>query len=450
MERVVITPSGRVERCTKGPECTRHGAMPLANTTSGGSLEDFIHNMQEPEGTQLPDGDAVESETDARLVDPRTVFSIPVHRVDEAQARVAKANQRLKRAGIEDEFTVELGEPTVVQVNGANVMVQSFIVNKPVLKVNGWNFAAAHEFTANGDTTSFVADPAIQAKLDATAITNACEHCGSKRHRERVYWLKNESGEVKQVGSNCLQGFLGIKPAGLWAMESDLTLTSMGGGDMRDSTVFDREQLITAALAASDDGESYTPKWSGTRINPSTAERVESEWQHFSSQPFSATRMEQARKILGWLDSSDDASKGTYLGDLKAAVSGGNWIKRKHLALAVSAIGAYQRAEREEVANARKRAALAEYKQGYLANVGEKIEQVEVTVVSSKVVGSRFSSNLLRLKTSDGHAIFWSSSNLDWEKGDKLLIESGKVTEHKVFNDVHETVITRPRVKALA
>ena len=384
-----------------------------------------------------------------RATAANTTYSIPTGRLDEALAKIDKANKRLaKYPEITERFTYTLGEPSVENRNGQYISVQALTVNKPVLRVNGWGFAAAHEFTANGGITTFVADEEIQHDLDTRTVDNSCEHCGSNRHRERVYWLRNDDGEVKQVGSNCLKGFLGIKPNGLWALESGLDLDTKNDDDPRssESRVFDREELLTAALIASDNSNGFVSKTAASVSQPATSEEVRQNWDLYAHVPFDEERHMKVQRILAWIDNKEHNTHGDYMGNLKAALGEGSWVKAKHLPLVVSAISAYDREERIRVEQERKQEADKNLKREYLAPAGAKLQDLRLTVKKSRVFPNQFGhTNLLVLEDEHGHVVKWNSSAEVYQVGDNILVKSATVKDNDIYDDVYQTVITRAR-----
>jgi hypothetical protein len=53
-------------------------------------------------------------------------------------------------------------------------------------------------------------DNDIPEEFDATDTT--CDHCGTKRRRNKSFLIQNEEGEWKRVGGACVKKFLGVNP----------------------------------------------------------------------------------------------------------------------------------------------------------------------------------------------------------------------------------------------
>lgn len=425
--------------CYSGPECSRHGAR-IAQLAA--ERETIISEAQAQEQVKTP------------ALNARTTYTLPVNRISEAITSVDKANLRLARyPEIEDRYSYTLSEPRIVGEGTHTYMVQDFSLNKPVLKVNGWAFAAAHEFTANGDVTTFVADQDVVEELGGKPVDNHCDHCGSKRARERVYWLKNKSGEFKQVGSTCLKGFLGISPQGLWALESDLNLSSLGGGFSSESRVYDREQLLSAALVASNNGEDFVTKSQAYGTHRPTSTAVLEDWEAYSAAEFSPERFEKVRSILNWLDSTSD-EPGSYLGNLKSALGSGQWVKPKHINLAVSAITAHSRHIQREEQNAARAAAAARQKKDFLpAEIDSQIKGLRLKVTKSQHFPNGFGGiTMLIMEDEEGHVIKWNSSGASYGEGDEVLVKSARIKAKEKYvdrfeNEHYQTVLKNARTE---
>ena len=78
----------------------------------------------------------------------------------------------------------------------------------------GWVLLAMADGTATDEPMifHFSDDRPITGVIDMAR----CDHCGRRTHRNRVYFIQSEAGEIKQVGGSCSKDFLGHDP--FWAM----------------------------------------------------------------------------------------------------------------------------------------------------------------------------------------------------------------------------------------
>lgn len=100
------------------------------------------------------------------------------------------------------------GEPVVL----ANVIDLDY----PIVKLGNWRVLAQLESFEGANLVFSVApDSSSERRLDSYAnCPIECEHCNTHRKRKLSYVLQdNESDDIKQVGSSCLEDFTGVDPA---------------------------------------------------------------------------------------------------------------------------------------------------------------------------------------------------------------------------------------------
>ena len=77
-----------------------------------------------------------------------------------------------------------------------------------VARVNGWEYVATVEHTAQGNIIKkALHDAEIPERYRATPPI--CEHCNTNRPRSFTYLVRSEAGEYKQVGKSCLKDYTG-------------------------------------------------------------------------------------------------------------------------------------------------------------------------------------------------------------------------------------------------
>lgn len=140
--------------------------------------------------------------------------TIPADALGIIRERVAKLNRKAERLNVEG-VTLDVSEPyerrLVDDVTGVTT-IERFVdveVVGPVVQVEGWTFLASIDHAEGGLVRT---SPQHEVEgLAAYAETPACEHCGYDRQRSRTYVLgrTDDLDERIQVGSTCLQDFLG-------------------------------------------------------------------------------------------------------------------------------------------------------------------------------------------------------------------------------------------------
>jgi hypothetical protein len=153
-------------------------------------------------------------------------YKIPAENIDKLQGQITTLNkkvEKLRKKGHEfalvecavDEtpliekisYTTENG----VRVNREQVYFQVTITGEEVV-VAGWRFIATLQHEEGGTIIRSIPGVVEEGELakyrDAKPI---CDHCGYNRKRNDTFVLRNEvTRDMKQVGSTCLEDFLGV------------------------------------------------------------------------------------------------------------------------------------------------------------------------------------------------------------------------------------------------
>ena len=417
-------------------------------------------NVSAPDATST--NDTIEASNDEP---PTGVYTFDASRAHEAVKRIEKANKRLERAGIAERFTYTteefVEERTVKGVRG-HVLRHRITLNHPELSYGGWTFVAAVDHTKAGAITRVAPGQSLNGWRPEDSL---CEHCGKARHRTSTYIVQNENGERRQVGSGCMEGFLGVRPQGLWAMTYDLEEpapdTDSEGVEHASSAdaVTPTRDLIATALAVSDGGKDY---WSQSAANMYERESTSS-----------ATRWAMIGATLGRDDAREQAAiqerAKAYLDDgtadevLRAAqeidgdndyatnmrvIASGEWVSTKHTGLAVSAIGVWNRARKLEIERKQK----AESAKGFIAAPKEKVADVGATITKVRHIEQNYgyrptTGTLILMRTADGHEVKWFSSRMqsDVKVGQEVRV-SGTVKANEEYQGVDQTVLTRAKL----
>jgi hypothetical protein len=130
------------------------------------------------------------------------VFRIPAGALEPLQRRIVSLARRASRLGT---APIELRDTGERDPDGHVFVILSG--SPPVLA--GWTLAAIVEHRDGHATARPVAE--LGERLDHAAFAiPRCEHCRLRRARTQTFVVVHrESGEARQVGSNCLRDFLG-------------------------------------------------------------------------------------------------------------------------------------------------------------------------------------------------------------------------------------------------
>ena len=404
-----------------------------------------------------------------------TRFDIPAWGVAEADARIAKANRRLERAGIDARFEATYSEPFLCKERGEGGREQSveyvtLTLNHPQISYDGWEFAAALDDVGDGQ---MVVRSAPGVELDGwRPEAQRCDHCGVTRQRSSTYLVRHEDGRTMQVGSSCMSDFLGVKPAGLWSigynpfdgMVDDDGQWSGGGGSSRDM-LEDTRMVVAAALVVTNMGKEYKP----ASFDEPTSEQVRNAlWGHGGKDEERKWRAEVQRAAEKLVDSGEvdevlaavaQMRGGTDYADNMKVLTGGEVVRYRHAGLVASSVAVWNKDRERKVADARPKAA------GWIAEPGAKINTLSLTADGSKGVDvtvekvfereSYFgytpkTETLLIMRTADGHTVKWNASGaFDVEIGTRLRLTGGSVKGNDTYQGTDQTVVTRVKFDVL-
>lgn len=382
------------------------------------------------------------------------IVRFPASKLEIAEKRIETANRKLARAGLEERFTYTTEEYVETDKDGHAYNMIALSISHPALSVSGWSFVAAVDKTEDGST--------ITRTLPSQELNGyrpehfQCDHCGSNRRRNSTYLLRNAEGEYKQVGSNCLTSFLGVKPSGLWMLDYDPeegnSFIERGGRVWGSSdSAMNTTELIAAALAVSEGGEKYISKKAAYEwgLTPTVNDvqdyffgRGSKKWENIDHHE----HIEEAKRIMETTNFDGDDDYNTNMRTLLSQ----EYTSVKHMGYVASVIAAHKRqtADADRVAEkAAKPKAV-----GYLGQPDEKIKNVKLKV--TKKIQSEFfyngyerTSTLVIMEDELGRQVKWSASgSKSFQEGDEITITSATIKGTDIYNDNEQTIITRARV----
>ncbi|MBN9214832.1 MAG: hypothetical protein J0J04_08580 [Microbacterium sp.] len=444
-------------------------AHPRGQATNAGQFRDKVNDA--------PDS-ALDGGADADEPDFNT-WTIPADRLLDLSKAVEKENRRLERAGIEERFTFTHERRVWRDENGTPWLVEDINLNRPRIAVGNWQFLAQHEKTAAGAIITHQTGAGERVAADPSM---RCDHCGQFRSRQKVFTLRGrESGEMKQIGSNCLSLFLGTRPEGLWAMAREVGAElrfdedEVTSGASRAANAFDGDDLMLATIRQVEKDGEYVSRSNAGYARVPTIDKVKGEFTALVSEPASPVEAAEIAAVNAWIGSLEPGEEDDYLQNLVSAFTrdedGVLVVYSKHAGLAASAISSYRRHVAREAERAAKeqlaKVKLAEF--AFTPGESLKGKDLELTVVSMRE-GQDYGYGApthVTLMDEAGHVFYWKSTgymsaqvelsdgagyHFMPTEGGKVRITGGTVKEHRVsdFNGDHETVIWRVKVAPTA
>jgi hypothetical protein len=335
-------------------------------------------------------------------------------------------------------------------------------------EVNGWQFAATLDYTANGNIISGVEGLEIPERY--YTCSPFCEHCKTRRDRKNSYIVYNTTtGEFKQVGRACLKDFThGLSAEAVANYESWLKsceeaseFSDMGGWgthyyNVKDFMVAAAETIrLYGYVKRNDDGISCTADrannlyraWAGMPLG-TLRDYIREQYDEAVTKGFDMEHEESkklAETVREWILSNE--RNDNYFHNLKVAC-GSEYATGNMIGLLVSSFPAYNReleyqAEKAERERKEQKAAA---KSSWAGEVGEKIsfKIADFTTISSWETqwGITY---VYKFIDENGRECTWKTSNWLSEKCIGKTVK-GTVKELKEFRGIKQTELTRCKV----
>lgn len=350
-------------------------------------------------------------------------------RVAEASAEATlekfhKIANRGKSKGLEGGFKVLGITDEIVKSDGVEYQYKVIEVECEPVKFAGWEFLAVAEIEQGVVFTRGIGS--AQEIKPSEVKVGYCEHCQTTRARKKYIFVRNEAGEIKQVGSTCVKDFLGweFAPTFLqdWAEFEEYASSSSAPSGI------DTLSIAVGALAVvAKDGYKSSSQFG---YEGSTSYTVSEIFRFGAKDSYTANLKrhygvefteEQKAKAQELIEFAKTfVGDSAYAENLRAS-AGLQYQTSKTIGIFVSAIIAKQKAEEQEVA---KKVAKI-YKSEQFAETGKRVE-IEVTVLSSRVVESEWGSSTLWVFESGDYKFKWFDSGYTFsaEIGESFKIKA--------------------------
>ncbi|MFD3962010.1 MULTISPECIES: hypothetical protein [Streptomyces] len=392
-------------------------------------------------------------------------FSIPAT----AQARVRQLVEATNaRAAVHKltAYTLDVSAPFLADyhdIDGRLIGKRPTVtvtISGDIPRHHGWTVLARLDHDEEGETITSLFPGLPEQDAEAVrgyhAIANVCHGCNIARHRTATYLARHENGEMRQLGTTCVEPYTGLPIKGLEALWRFGTLKDSDwdgeeGGIPADLRVPVDEVLRVTAAIVNTEGRFYSrsEQWKNTQP---TADGVEAyffdrkapmEWRAaIDADPDAPTTAAAVRAwaVQGYGSLSDYRHK---VGQLAK----GETVDPRHLPTLVSAIAGWYRDQEKE---ATERAAQNSKPQG---TVGERITTPATVTTVIELEGRTYGYHtqrrrLVKFQDPQGNVFVWFSSAADVpDQGDEVEL-TGTVKDHSIYGETAQTVLTRCRVAA--
>ena len=403
-------------------------------------------------------------------------FKIREGMVKDLGRKLRAINRRAAKLGMEPVTASETGRefvPPKPDIDGRMLpghFLIEFEAHGEAPTLPGWSLVARLEHDpAIGTLIHAVPGQDVPSKFQ-DASNQTCDHCRLKRFRKDTFVLRNESGEVVQVGRNCVVDFLGGDSAAdvLAKLEhfssftealDDLDAEAREGHN--NDPRFDYVDLL--ALVARTIRVIHVDGWrsrtaardaefsgglqnrasvdtalilltAGRQLPDGLRDRYEAE----------ASDLQEAEDAIEW--AANQTGESDYESNIRK-IAKSDVTSYRSAGIAGSIPAAFARHQEQELDRARKAAnSLNEH----FGNVGDQIERnLEVQFVAE--YESQWGvSTLIRFKDTDGRTFTWWASKAGiidaFERGATYRVK-GKIKKHDLYQSERQTVLTRCSAK---
>ena len=391
-------------------------------------------------------------------------FSIPTNKINNLKKIINKYQKKgANITFIIGDKTIEQGkliinDPTTHTSKSFPIKVECYEVEvEGSYKINGWSFVGTIDFTPNGNIIR-LADSSFDGKVPEKYkhTGKVCEHCGKIRNRKDTYLIYNEENdEFKQVGSTCLleytQGLDAEVCAGIMSCleqiktlnDYDCTLDEfIGNGFDSVGMGVDSKKLKALAIGLVK-AHGYTRNFDSHK---GTAYDLSNLYFHnlpkdVEEQLFSDVILatdEEVKEIDNFA-SENKESNNNYMRNASLAWLK-NYIEGRDFGLICSFVNTYlkNKQEKEEKASSSNE---------YVGSIGERItftiNNFRVLYTKRPYVYNGEYTYVYEIKDELGHTFIWSTTSIDLKVGSKI---TATVKEHKEYNGLKQTVITRGKI----
>jgi len=373
-----------------------------------------------------------------------TIKSWDVKKVEE---KVEKLNRRAKKLGLEP-LTVEVGHKVVKE---EKVCIDDYMgIYRTVVNVyqdveihgelpvipGGWKLVGVIEHDSLGLVKTVPGEENPEFYYDR----QVCDHCGVNRFRNKTIIVKNNDGEYKQVGTTCVESYLGINPNTLlFFMEIGSKDFEENGGVGRVPETYHLQDFTQVAIAIIKQYGWVSMSQVYNQGGYATADAV-MDYYNYASKSGAELRknveitpevVKEATACLEWVGTVEKT--GDYFFNVKRIVEAG-YVPSKGVGIAASIYPCYLKATI---------AKKEEKESKHQGEVGKKIK-VEVTFVGEfSFEGSYGVTYCKRFVDKDGNIFVWFTTSHNGFEVDKIYTITGTVKKHDAYNGKLQTVLNR-------
>lgn len=402
-------------------------------------------------------------------------FEVLEHKISSLEAEFARLAKKARKFGLKapelvitnesrlKEFEVEIplndeffdlyGTKTVKKL--LRVVKIEVVGETPVL--NGWSLVGVLEHVEGEVILHSINDEPIPVKY--RTANRACDHCQFVRNRNETFIVRNEKGEHRQIGRQCLKDFLGSSDFIYnLAAEAEMLIQSYvfasscegfegagGGGPIYAPLTY----FVAASYAAAEKFGWMSRSKASEQCQVSTSDRV---WNHIFPNPFSKLEkftvsdenMAKAEEAIDfvlnkWTETTDFAC------NIQSIIRIGG-VKAKHAGYAAAITIVYDRELQRKRENVNSTSE-------YVGEVGKRME-MDVRCDFRKVIDGNDwvpTKTIYKFSDSKGNVFTWfASGTVETFKVDESYRIKGTVKKHDIDKYSNKKTTYLSRVSSVA
>ena len=359
-------------------------------------------------------------------------------RKEDVQARLAKLANKAPKLGLAN-LKYSFDSTRWIHVNNMNLLQIQLTVSGPTeVRLDGWEFIACLDHTEKGVIIRKLSEETIPEKYHNSK--GNCDHCNQSRYRTKTLVLKHRSGVFCEVGTSCLQDFLGNNvrdSVQIFEYLQDLRSLEDYGSYSEDmgyakSNTYPLATYLSLACEIVSRKGFISKKESEEKDVPATCMIA---WDSISQKKVvDPKHLDKAKMIIEWAKnlSDDKCMKSDYMHNLRV-IANNDYVCPKTYGFAASMLVAYERANE-----------VRENTSTFQGKVGEKLYlRVRVNKVIDFATGHGYC-HFHIMNDECGNVYVWKASEKRLEPGTYLL--EGKVKQHTEYKGVLQTHITRCKI----
>lgn len=407
-------------------------------------------------------------------------YNIPRANLSHLRKRIEKISRKAEKLGCEPVTLTEGETFTTVKLpgqdafnttstekieeasrsEGASIRTYTKVtVEGAAPQIKGWTLIAALDHKSHSETI-------VKTTVDDLPVKyrqhdGSCDHCQTNRRRNDTYVLRNDAGETKAVGRQCLKDFLGYndpQKVAEWQTFHKIVdicrdAEEWGWAGERVNPEIGLERFL-AQTSACVRKNGWVSRGAARNIPEYTA-TADTAWGQFFLSPEQVAKgikihtdekdIKVARDTIQHIPSREVRSDFDH--NLSVALKD-DFVTYATAGIVASAISVYQRWQEAEIKKAVEAARREARPSSHIGEAKQRLDLGEVTLVHKSWHDSQWGSTALhRFEDTDGNVIIWwasdSGSAADvLEQGDTAHV-TATVKKHDDYKGTPQTVVTR-------